>query len=252
MSKEFEPKKLYIKDTTQRFVDIYKEDPNSRYKSFDHCRKCFLENRSKIEKRDLITLNLYAYLASWGMLRNSFLMQKDYKFLSDVVDKLCDPKYDSLLYFDPFKEDQIVNKQIELILSLKGEIEKYYNKNKYFKNTKGGGYIEQELDSEFDTNISKILLGTFACVPAYDKYVKLALREDKIEGVLNESSLKKLVIIVRENEDETRELCEELNGYYPPNESYTPMKILDMYYWEKGLQLDEENKKRRSSVLPTP
>ena len=27
-----------------------------------------------------ITLNLYAYLASWGMLRNSFLMQKDYFF----------------------------------------------------------------------------------------------------------------------------------------------------------------------------
>ena len=56
-----------------------------------------------------ITLNLYAYLASWGMLRNSFLMQKDYLFSKPVVEILCKDKYSNLISFNPFKENIITD-----------------------------------------------------------------------------------------------------------------------------------------------
>ena len=85
-----------------KFIYIYATDANSRYMSYDHIRKAFLYNREKESARDFITLNLYAYLASWGMLRNSFLMQKDYTFSRPVVDVLCSDKYKSLINYNPF------------------------------------------------------------------------------------------------------------------------------------------------------
>ena len=69
--------KVNLSERVDKFTNIYHSDDNSRYLSYDHIRHAFLELRNDPNKRDLLALNLYAYLASWGKLRNSFLMQKD-------------------------------------------------------------------------------------------------------------------------------------------------------------------------------
>ena len=70
-----------INEYINKFIDSYHNDKNGRYRSYDHCRESFLKYKNDETMYNYITLNLYAYLASWGMLRNSFLMQKDYLLL---------------------------------------------------------------------------------------------------------------------------------------------------------------------------
>jgi hypothetical protein len=60
-------KKIYTYDNVQ------KNDNNARYKSWEHCYIYFQKNKSNKEKTDEMALHLAFYLASWGMLRNSFL-----------------------------------------------------------------------------------------------------------------------------------------------------------------------------------
>ena len=88
----------YMYKHIQKFLSNYKADINSRYKSYDHCRIFFNKNINT-NNYDEMALHLYSYLASWGMLRNSFLMQKDYKFHINPIRILCDKKYRNLLKY---------------------------------------------------------------------------------------------------------------------------------------------------------
>ena len=80
-----------------------------------------------------------------------------------------------------------------------------------------------------DTLVSKILLGTLGCIPAYDQYLVKALRHDKIVGTLSKKSISKVVEFAMDNEIDISKLCKKLGPLYPP------MKIIDMYFWEKGI-----------------
>lgn len=56
--------------------DSMKDDPHHRYLSWEYCHEAFrLNRRPQIDATiDYLCLHLAWYLASWGMLRNSFLM----------------------------------------------------------------------------------------------------------------------------------------------------------------------------------
>ena len=76
-------------NTTSLYIEGLKKDQNMRYRSFDHCYFYFQKNYKKYRDdaiKDTMALHLFAYLSSWGMLRNSFLLQKDYQFNREVVD----------------------------------------------------------------------------------------------------------------------------------------------------------------------
>ena len=64
------------------------------------------------------------------MLRNSFLMQKDYKFLTPIVDILCDEKYQSLINYNPFIDED--NTKARLIIQLAKEMRSYFIGKTYF------------------------------------------------------------------------------------------------------------------------
>lgn len=208
-----------------KFLDIYSKDDNGRYKSYDHCRKCFLENKNDKEKYDLIALNLYAYLASWGMLRNSFLMQKDYKFQIGIVKILCKSDYNRLLEFDPFEENN--ENDISLLMKLKKEIVAYYKDQTFYLD---GSNSKLKIENVTDTLVTKIILGTFGCVVAYDQYVVKALRINKICGTFNEKSVAGLIQFAKKNKVEITFFCDKLGKLY------TPMKIVDMYFFEAGFK----------------
>lgn len=209
------------------FVGKYNSDVNGRYKSYDHCRKCFLDNKNNPAMYDLMTLHLYAYLASWGMLRNSFLMEKDYQFNKPVVEILCKSKYSRLVYFDPFAQN--ANNDLNLIMDLKEEIKNYYENETYIDPDTGN---KKKINHATDTLISKIILGTLGCVPAYDNFLVKGLRNSGIVGNFNLNSLNGIINCVKPDEAHIDTVCNNLNKNC--NNLYTTMKIIDAYFWEYG------------------
>ena len=74
-----------FKTTIEKYYKQIKE--GHRFLSWEHCYLYFYEKRENINP-DYGALMLFSYLASWGMLRGSFLMDHDYKIHADLVEKL--------------------------------------------------------------------------------------------------------------------------------------------------------------------
>ncbi|GAF93552.1 unnamed protein product, partial [marine sediment metagenome] len=133
------------------------DDPNHRYRSWEHCYSHFQKHQSfsSEEDIDLATLHLAFYLASWGMYRGSSgLLQKDYRVHTPVVRELLDDRYTSLWQLD-FDSLGARGLEMGLIFQLVKRLARIY---------------AQVNVSPTDTLMTKILLGTFCCVPAYDTF----------------------------------------------------------------------------------
>ena len=91
-----------------------------------------------------------------------------------------------------------------------------------------------------DTLITKILLGTLGCIPAYDRFFINGIRQfDGLSySTLNETNFRKLLNWCDENKDEIQEISEKIK--------YPPMKIVDMYFWQLGY--DEFQKKKTKAA----
>lgn len=199
------------------------DDKNHRYLSWEYCHEVFQKNRYNLDEPtvDYLCLHLAWYLASWGMLRNSFLMQKDYKIHAEVVRLLYQPEWDMLWDITPDKLAQ----------------ECYVSKiMKLYKNVKMV-YVNSGAGIPTETLLTKILLGTIGCVPAYDRYFKKALSFTKVAPQsFNMESLKALAKLYIERMDE----FEALRRHCSERIEYPAAKIIDMCFFEYGLQMKEE------------
>lgn len=77
-----------IKDNILAFHTQIADDPNHRYRSWDHCYSHFQKRASFTSDEDIDTASLHLafYLASWGMCRGaSWLLWKDYRFVVDGI-----------------------------------------------------------------------------------------------------------------------------------------------------------------------
>ena len=96
-----------------------------------------------------------------------------------------------------------------------------------------------------DTLISKILLGVFGVVPAYDRFFKEAAGFHGINRQFNANSFKQLQLFYNRFSEEFNSFIEETAK---DSIRYTPMKVLDMYFWKMGDILsngkDAEQKER--------
>ena len=96
-------------DTALNAIKKYHNSVNSnytRYKSWEHCYNAFKKYRKDESKTELLCLHLSCYLASWGMLRNSELMNYDYFVHKPFIEEISKPKYDEL-YSDSCDIDSI-------------------------------------------------------------------------------------------------------------------------------------------------
>ncbi len=94
-----------------------------------------------------------------------------------------------------------------------------------------------EIKKPTDTLLSKILLGTLGCVPAYDRYFRDAVRGNKVaSGSFSKNSILSLCKFYEENEIELEKVRAgmklECSGI-----EYPQMKLLDMAFWEIGKNL---------------
>ncbi len=210
----------------------------TRYHSWEHCYKKFQEAHLKRnnEEIDELCLNLAFYLASWGMYRgSSFLLCFDYKIHEEAVKEILKKEYNDLWEFNI--SDNNIQKIKDLEANLKKIYASYREKSKKFRNPE----VEIEVKKEVsDTLITKILLGTIGCTPAFDKYFKLALKKCKKDAKIDD--LQYLITYYQLNKSEFEKLRQKISE--KRKVEYPPMKVIDMCFWQLGKNLD--NKKETS------
>ena len=90
-----------------------------------------------------------------------------------------------------------------------------------------------------DTLITKVLMGTLGCVPAYDRYFIEGIKIMKVSTRnYNLASLIKLVEFYEENHVRLEEIRKNFKVYGLP---YPQMKLLDMAFWQIGLECGEKS-----------
>lgn len=227
---------LIIKSSTDFYNDL-KIDENGRYRSWEHCYSHFIKARgSKEIDYDYLSLQLAFYLASWGMYRgSSFLLQKDYKVHIPLVKELLSEEYDALAGIECIEFRKESNQQ--LFLEINSFLGQYYDKIR--REVKG-----QELKNQLSfTLITKILMGTLGCVPAYDRYFIAGIKKQKVTtGNYNLKSIMKLVDFYEKNSVRLEPVREKMEVDGMP---YPQMKMLDMGFWQIGFELDKVFSKKR-------
>lgn len=220
-----------ILESSVKFYDTLKKDENGRYRSWEHCYSYFINARdNKNAELDYLSLQLAFYLASWGMYRgSSFLLQKDYKIHIPVVKELLKEEYDPLAGIDCVELKREENQR--LLENINAFLDEYYsNIRDEVKNIK----VRNQLSS---TLITKILMGTLGCVPAYDRYFISGIKKQKVaSGNYNMKSIIQLVDFYEKNIVELENIRKDMkvNGM-----AYPQMKILDMAFWQIGLDSDK-------------
>jgi hypothetical protein len=203
---------------------------HDRSRSWEHCyfyfRKTAPDNFSK--ERDHAALQLGFYLASWGMYRgSSFLLQHAYTVHRGVIELLAEDRF-KLLWELEYGKDYLDNKKLRpLIIEAIQSIKDAY---KSFVPNAGS-------QQPTDTLVTKIILGTFGCLPACDRYFIDGL---KICGIpfssLNQPFIERISKFCSDNYDELFEVqkeIQEISGNY-----YPMMKLVDMYFWQIGFSHD--------------
>ena len=205
--------------------------PNSRWVSFDYCYNYFYQYRGEklvddIEKSCLV---LGFYLASWGMFRGkSHLSQHSLLIYQPVIiyiSKLDDSYWE--IDVDNYDETSI-NKIIKVYNDIKKEI---IPRNTHL------------------TVVTKILLGVFGFIPAFDTNFSNGFREiyKGNDGggfrTVNQNNLiliKKFYESNKEKIDtyQNNQFTIDFNSCKKTTIKYTKAKIIDMY----GFQIGKSNK----------
>jgi len=217
---------IYNKVTN--FYSLLFADKNHRYKSWEHCYSYFTDDIAQ-KNIDISCLHLSFYLASWGMYRgSSFLLWKDYRIHTDVVEKLLENKH-----FQKFNFSTIKETDLDKIIDLTNWIKNWYKEN--IKTVNG----EEKSVNATDTLVTKIMLGTLACIPAYDRYFIDGMRNSGINySKLSKKNFKAVAGYYKENEAEFLKAQKTIQKKSCIN--YPAMKLVDMYFWEIGFQADNE------------
>lgn len=217
---------LFVTSITD-FNNRYKSDTNGRSYSWDHCYKSFHSARSEHSpNHDYLSLQLAFYLASWGMYRgSSFLLQKDHTVHTPIVKELLKPQYDSLsgLLCSDLKDKHTQ----EALANLWDFMYGYYSDIRKSVHPEAKSGIS-------DTLLTKILLGTLACTPAYDTYFSAGVKDKHVTtGTYNTKSLLRLVEFYEDNAETLENLRQKLNVESLP---YPQMKLLDLGFWIIGYE----------------
>ena len=224
-----EKKSIELKTSLKQFkinLERYLENSQSefsRYRSWEHCYAQFqIAYVSKNVDRDTLCLWLAWYLASWGMMHNSKLLDYNYKIHRTIVDIILDIDRADYKVLNNLKcQDWLDDKEC----CQKKLNDLYHNIRDNY----------EKLDiSGTDTLVTKVLLGTLGCTPAFDSLFK--------EGISGSDSWHRRIFpsdyitalcdfyVKQKNEINEYDLFfTSLNGKRMP---YPPMKVLDMGFWK--------------------
>lgn len=194
--------------------------PNARYASFDYCFNYFQSFReagnvgavAEPENIQLSCLHLGFYLASWGMLRGSAeLLQKSARHLIPVVELIAGA--DAALW------------EIDAHCYTEPNIRQLLETGRIFRQAHPG---------MSDILVTKIMLGVFGNVPAFDTNFKKGF------GVttFGPKALRKIGTFYEENRmiiDRYRTPTLDFVSGEPTSRKYTRAKVIDMAFFIEGM-----------------
>lgn len=217
-------------DAAQTFYDDARANENGRSRSWEHCYRVFRDARTDPSPDyDYLSLHLAFYLASWGMYRgSSFLLQKDYKVLVPIVEEILKPEYDCLfgLACTDVRNDDVWAQLKEL----SDYISDYFDP---IRKEVAGREIASSVSPVL---ITKILMGTLGCVPAYDRFFVDGIKKYKV--TTQEYSPDSVLRLVDFYEAHNDRLEEARRGMRTEDLTYPQMKLLDMGFWQIGFERD--------------
>ena len=213
-------------NAAQTFYDDARANENGRSRSWEHCYRVFRDARTdQSPDYDYLSLHLAFYLASWGMYRGScFIFQKDYKVHTPIVKEILKPEYDRLFGLacaDLRNSDAGVQ-----VTELCDYIADYFYP---IREQVAGHKVETPVSQVL---ITKILLGTLGCVPAYDRFLVDGIKKYKV--TTQEYSLDSVIRLVDFYEEHNDRLEEARRGMQSDDLIYPQMKLLDMGFWQIG------------------
>ena len=216
----------------QTFYDEARANENGRSRSWEHCYRVFRDARTDPSPDcDYLSLHLAFYLASWGMYRgSSFLLQKDYKVLVPVVEEILKPEYDCLfgIACADVRNDDVWAQLKEL----SDYISDYFDP---IRKEVAGREIASSVSPVL---ITKILMGTLGCVPAYDRFFQDGVATYKVTTQeYSRNSVLKLIDFYEEHNDR---LEEARRGMRTDDLIYPQMKLLDMGFWQVGFDNSQD------------
>jgi len=193
--------------------------PNERYASFDYCFNYFqsfrekgcIKDLSNDENIQLSCLHLAFYLASWGMLRgSSALLEKSLGHYKDLIINIS--QFDEKIW--DIDIDVYTQENVSLLLECKR-------------------MIIDSLDKASDTLVTKIMLGVYANVPAFDANFCKGFKINKFE--------KKSLLLLSQFYKENKDLIDKYDIYTfdfttgkETKRKYTKAKIIDMIGFIEG------------------
>lgn len=203
-------------------VRTYLEDrrPTDRYASFDYCFNYFQTRREEGRIADLANgvelqvacLQLGFYLASWGMYRGStILLQRSLAHLAPMIDVIARAPVDVW----EVDADGYTRDACKTLLELGAQIRAAFP------------------EGATDTLVTKIMLGVFGSVPAFDTNFKTGF------GVyaFGETALMRVGRFYRENAEAIerhRVPTLDFDTGVASNRRYTRAKVIDMIFFVEG------------------
>jgi hypothetical protein len=196
-------------------------DQHHRYRSWEHCYR-FFRHKSQtdiIVERENAALQLGFYLASWGMYRgSSFLLQHAYTVHLGVVERLASPKF-SLLWGKDLGSEAKDSQLIPIIFAAVEAVRESY----------------RPFGEPTDTLVTKVLLGTLACLPACDRFFIDGFKRSGFQySYLNLRFIERVFDFCYENIDALRQ--EQVRIETIGTIKYPLMKLVDMCFWQIGYE----------------
>lgn len=235
-------KKLYVGHLLEKWRADIKEGSSCRayhrYTSFDYCYGYFYRRhkdakyfalKQNIEKS---CLHLSFYLASWGMYRGSTkLLQTSFKVYEPLIKGVIAKQGREAWEIDVGNYEENIGRLVKLYDSISKVLNKILN------------------EDPSETLITKIMLGIFGCVPAFDTNVQKGLkRAGESYHKSFEDNIKVIEEVYRANKTEIDNASNEYRALdfetgKPGNIQYTKAKIVDMVLFEYG----KKQKKNKNS-----
>lgn len=197
---------------------------NGRFTSFDFCYNYSIQadNKTLHDNMEKSCLALGFYLASWGMFRNSFLLGKSIKYYEKTIEYFA--SLDKSVW--QIDVNNYTDDNLDIILEIYAKIKENFVEN----------------NCADLTLVTKVQLGVFGSIPAFDEYFSKTFR-DLSKGKcgfrkVNKKPLKLIKLFYDKNNETIDKLAKstftlDFNTGTETKISYPKAKIIDIYGFSK-------------------